>query len=352
MIKPIPVVVDGNLYLNALSASLLGTMDPKDLIYQNTKPDVMLRGRGMVIKSFIVTFFKTIEDIRKKGYDVTNVCIVWDRKLKGKYKKTLLLDALNDGQTYKSDRKFASEEDLNNPDLTDTELKVLRAKLIQNTEFLEARKFLQEELPKYGIPNISSPGWEADDLDYIWGLETNKLGGTHIHCSGDSDWQYHLTNDDILWQPSRGGKVYVKDVESVREKKKIPEGYGLMEWAAIEYATLGSHNNLLRTVKPEIKRFTKKWRDKLYVDKDYSAVIGDMPRFTAQKKTFDILSFTGVDNIKELYKEMLSMNPTSDPTEFLSLLNKVGVNSRDKSILKNKYSAYKSALLNSRLKQL
>ena len=351
MLKPIPIIFDGNLFLNSISSAILGNLDDKDVIFQSKNTDPMKRGRGMLIKTFIQTYFSTIEAVRKKGYSITHSAIVWDRKLEGKYYKTSILDKLNDGSTYKSDRKFVSEDDLDDESLTDDERKVIEASLCRSTEFLKARRFLQDNLPTYGIPNVSLPGWEADDLDYVWGLETNKREGLHIHCSGDSDWQFHLTNNDVHYQPGRGGKVYVKTESTVREKFNILDEYGLMEWASIEFSALGSHNNLLRTIDPSIKRFTKKYRKKMYEDKDFS-MIGDLSRFNAQKQVFDILSFPGLDTVKALYEEVLKVTPSSDESKFSNFLLKVGINSKDKAILRNKYSSYKSAILNSKLNQL
>lgn len=351
MLKPTPVIIDGNLFLNSISSAILGSLPDEDIIFQSTNDKPMSRGRGMLIKTFIQVFFSTIESIKKKGYKVTHTAIVWDRKLNGKYYKTQILDKLNDGSSYKSDRTFVTAKDLEDPTLTEEQIKVIKAELCRSTEFLEARKFIQDNLSAYGIPNVSLPGWEADDLDYVWGLETNKLEGIHIHCSGDSDWQFHLTSkNDIHYQPVRGGKVYIKTEETVREKFNIPDDYTLMEWASIEFSALGSHNNLLRTVDPSIKRFTKKYRKKLYEDKDFS-MIGDMDRFEAQRKVFDVSSFPGLDTVKALYKDVLNTSPTASEADFSSFLSKVGINAKDKAILRNKYSSYKSSILKSKLDQ-
>lgn len=349
MLKPVPIVIDGNLQLNAISSAILGTMKPEDIIFNSKNPNEMFRGRGMVVKTFINAIFSTIKAVDKKKYNPTHVCIVWDRKLNGKYSKTLILDKLKDGTTYKSDRSFVTEDDLKNPDLTPKEKREIEAKLLISKEFLAARSFIQDKLPKYGIPSFSLPGWEADDIDYIWGLETNKRGGLHIHCSGDSDWQFHLTNNDIHWQLVRG-KLYLRTVKSVIEKNKIPKKMGLMEWASINYSALGSHNNLLRTVDPAIKRFTKKYRDKLFSGD--TSVIGNMPRYLAQKKTFDISSFTGVSTVELMYNDLLKQKLNSDTTEFLNLLLELKVSERDQRSMKAAYNDCKSILLNSRLKQI
>jgi len=349
MFKPNPIVIDGNLQLNSISAAVLGTMEPEDIIFNSKNSNEMYRGRGIVVKTFINALFRTVKDMSNKGYDPTHISIVWDKKLNGKYSKTHILDKLGDGSTYKSDRTFVTEEDLKDPNLSKEEKLKLEAELIISKEFLAAREFLQSRLGKYGIKSYSLPGWEADDIDYIWGLETNKLGGTHLHVSGDSDWQFHLTNKDILWQLVRG-KLYIRTVDSVKEKNKIPEGMDLMTWASIENAALGSHNNLLRTVDPSIKRFTKKYRDKLFSGD--TSMISDMKRYQAQLKTFEIESFSGVDNVRSLYKEMLTVLPNSDEAEFLELLIELGINDRDKHIIKSNYSNMKTQLLNSRLKQI
>lgn len=344
--------MDGNIFLNSISSAILGNLPDKDILFQSKDSNPFNRGRGMLIKTFLQVFFSTLEDIRKRGNKVTHSAIVWDRKLEGKYYKTSILDELDDGSTYKSDRKFTSIQDLDNPDLTEEEVRTIKAELCRNTEFLEARTYLMDNLPIYGIPNMSLPGWEADDLDYVWGLETNKLGGTHIHCSGDSDWQFHITSDkDIHYQPVRGGKIYIKTLESVKEKFSIPDEYSLMEWASIEFSALGSHNNLLRTIDPSIKKFTKKYRKKLFEDRDYS-MIGDMDRFEAQKKVFDILSFPGLNTVENMYTQVLDFKPQVPEYEFSNFLSTIGINPKDKYILKTKYSNYKSSMLVSKLEQL
>jgi hypothetical protein len=352
MLKPNPVIVDGNLQLNSLSSAILGTMEPKDIIYGSKNTNVMYRGRGIIIKSFINILFKTVRDLSKKGYDPTHLAVVWDKKFKGKYSKTLILDALNDGSTYKSDRTFVTREDLKDESLSKEERLKLESKIIISEEFLEARKFLQTKLNEYGIVSYSLAGWEADDIDYIWGLETNKLGGNHIHCSGDSDWKFHLTGNDILWQTVRG-KLYIRTKETVRENNKIPDNLGLMEWKSISTSALGSHNNLLRTVDPSIKRFTKKYKDLLFSGD--TSMIGKGPlmdRYQAQLKTFNIEEFEGVDTVRSMYKDMLNVAPNSDEAEFLKLLLEIGVSGRDQQNMRSSYSALKSTLLDSKFKQL
>lgn len=349
MLKPVPIVIDGNLYLNSISSAIFGTMSSGDIVFNSKQEDPMFRGRGMILKTFLTTILKTVVDCSKKGYSPTHISIVWDRKLNGKYKKTLILDALNDGHSYKSDRSFVTKEDLLNENLTDKERESLEAKMVLNKEFLESRNFIQDNFHRVGLYSYSLPGWEADDIDYVWGLETTKLGGLQIHCSADSDWQYHLSGKDILWQLIRG-KTTIKTESIVRDDKEIPKGMSLLEYIAIINSALGSHNNLLRTVDPSIKRFTKKYRNLLLNGDD--SMISNKTRYLAQKKTFDILSFSGVNSVQDLFSKMLNNFPNSDSSELSKLIKELKINDSDSRSIINSYDSVKSVLLNSRLSQI
>lgn len=352
--RPVPVVIDGNLILNAISSSILGTMDPEDFLYNydNSKSE-MYKGRGMLIKTFFNYIFGTIKDISAtKKYSPTTICVVWDKKFEGKYKKTEILDSLNDGSTYKSDRKNITKEDLEDESLSDKDLKILKSKYYIGQEFLQARVYIQRSLPKIGIPSAQYPGWEADDIDYLWGLETNFRSGLHIHVSGDSDWQFHLTKNDIHWQVNRN-KLYIKTVKTVREKFSIPENLTLMEWAARNFSALGSHNNLLRTVDPSIKRFTKKYKDKLFSEEENIDSIKYKARYLAQKKTFYIESFKDADKIISLYDQYLPIiTQVPDNSSFNKIMDVVGIKGKDRISMEKRYENMFKTLSDNTIKQL
>jgi len=349
MYKPNPVVCDGNLILSACTAAILNNMPKRDVIFNSDNENVMYRGRGIVVKAFLVSIFSQVKAMKNRGLSPTNFSIVWDKRISGNYHKSTILNELDDDKGYKGDRKYASMDDLNNPDLTEEEKQDIEASIIINKERMEARNILKEELPKYGIASYMVAGFEADDLDYIWGLETEKRGGQHIHYSGDSDWQFHLVGNDVAWQVNRG-KLNYKDVEIVRLKHKIPEDMELMDWAELQFSAFGSHNFLQKTFDPTVKRVTKKYKDKFFSG-DFSDIV-DKERFEAQRKCFRILDFPGVDKVQELYKTMISHTRSTDLDDFNDLLVKLSIGDKAKYGLMNSFKTFHKILLDSKLEQL
>lgn len=347
MIKPNPVVIDGNIFLMAHSSAILGAMKPKDIIHNSTHENIMYRGRGIIIKSFMSMIFKNVEDMFKKGYNPTSICIVWDKRLNGKYHKSTIIDKLESDSGYKGDRTYLTESDLNeleskyenatNPEEeAKYEEEILSAKksLIIDRERYHAREFIKANLPKFGISSISLAGWEADDLDYIFALETDKRGGTQIHYSGDSDWAFNLRGDDVFWQVNRGF-LYKKDSNDIRKKYDIPEGLSLQDWAEINFSARGSHNFLRSTIDPSIKKITKKIKAELFSG-DFSK-IHDVKRFEIQRECFKIESFPDVDKVVELYKKCMSLDITVPIEEFKSLLNELSMKDDQKFFMNKNY---------------
>ena len=89
MIKYNPVVIDGNIFLMAHAANILGNMSAKDVIHNGKHEEVMYRGRGILIKSLIAMIFRNVKDMVKQGLKPTSVCIVWDQRKYGNYHKPM-----------------------------------------------------------------------------------------------------------------------------------------------------------------------------------------------------------------------------------------------------------------------
>lgn len=349
MIKSNPVVIDGNLFLNTFNSAILGNMPDRDVIHNGSHEFPMYRGRGLVIKSFITFIFAHAKQMAKKGFDPTHFSIVWDKRNNGKYHKSTIIDTLGDGDSYKGDRTYVTIEDLQNPELSRDEREKIEAEVIRSNERFAARNFLESELPKYGIPSYSLSGWEADDLDFIWAKETELSGGRHIHCSGDSDWGLHLRPNDQFWQVNRA-KLHLKSYEDVRKKHAVPEGMDLWYWAELQYSAFGSHNFLKRTFNPEVKRVTKKYKDKFFSG-DFSDIT-DVERFEVQRKCFQIEDFPDVEKAKELYHDMISHKATAAPDDFRDLLDELKVGDAVKASMLNSYKTFLKIILDSKINQI
>lgn len=349
MIKSNPVIIDGNLFLNTFTSAILGNMQDRDIIHNSKHENPMYRGRGLVIKSFLVMLFSNAKQMAKKGYNPTQFSIVWDKRISGKYHKSNIIDVLEDGKGYKGDRKYLTAEDLLDETLTDKERDAIEAELIRTTERYEARNFIENELPKFGIASYFLAGWEADDLDYIWAKETEKLGGRQIHYSGDSDWGFHLRPNDIFWQVNRA-KLHLKTYDDMLLKYSVPEGISLWKWAELQFSAFGSHNFLKRTFDPSVKRVTKKYKDKFFSG-DLSDIT-DIERFDVQRKCFQIDEFPGVEDAIEMYKKVISHKATAAPEEFNSLLLDLGLGDASKASMNNSYKTFLKIILDSKLNQI
>lgn len=362
MIKPQPVVIDGNIFLMAHSSAILGNMKAKDIIYNSTHENIMYRGRGILIKSMIAMILKNVDDMFKQGYNPTSICMVWDQKKDGKYHKSNIIDSLGTEQGYKGDRGYITESDIvnleakvetatNAKEEEEFEEELLSAKksLIINNERFHAREFLKKHLPKFGIPSFSKAGWEADDLDYVFGKETLKRGGLQIHYSGDSDWAFNLEDRDIFWQVNRGF-LYKKDVNDIRKKHGIPEGMKLQDWAEINFSARGSHNFLRSTLDPKIKRVTKVIMKEIF-DGDYKNIT-DIKRFEAQRECFRIEKFPGLEEVKELYNDVIKFDVEGSIEDFKALLTTISMNDDQKFFMTRNYNDLLSKIRNSILSQL
>lgn len=335
-----PVTLDGNLLLNELTRSILYNIDPSIILFNKDHTEPMYRGRGIIIKSFINSIMNTIHWMDKEGLSPTHLAILWDKKDKGEYIKGHLINALNDGVGYKGDRSITTDSDVREESDLDTKLK-LEARLVCNNEFLEARKYLIDTLPTLGIFNFQFPGWEADDITYVWGLETECRNGKHIHSSGDSDWSTLLSKNSIHWQVNRGVlKKYTYD--DVRSRMQVPEDMELLEYAEILGSALGTHNYIRRTLDPSIKRVTKKYKQKL-LERDFSDIT-DVDRFEVQRSTFRIKEFPNIDRIRSAYDDMIQFREVNSRVNFKKVMSEVQVAESDAFRLSNRFNSLEDTL--------
>lgn len=362
MIKYNPVVIDGNIFLMSHAAAILGNMPAKDIIYNSTHENPMYRGRGIIIKSFLAMVLKSINDMIKGGLAPTSVSIVWDERNKGKYHKSILIDTLESTEGYKGDRSYLTKDDLDkmtlelndcvDPDLI-LELKKKRDEaeksIIINKERYIAREFIKDNLPKFGIPSFSLSGWEADDLDFIFAIETEKLGGYHIHCSGDSDWSFNLRERDVFWQINRS-ELYRKSYQDVKKKFGIRDDLDIIDWAEIFYSAKGNHNFLRKTLNPNIKRVTKAILDKVFSG-DYSDIT-DMKRFEVQRKCFRVTEFPEVEKVRDLHKEIIRFNIAGSDQEFKDMLDTLSMRDDQKFFMSKNYQDFTASIRKSILDQV
>lgn len=362
MIKNNPVSIDGNLFLMAHSSAILGNMSARDIIHNSTHENPMYRGRGIIIKSMLAMIFKNIKDMFDSGLTPTSVFLLWDKRDNGKYHKSNIIDTLDSDKGYKGDRDYITEEDIL---ATESELKLelsadqkrnLETKLLdQKKSFIIgqerhiARQYIIDNFGKFGIPSFSYMGYEADDLDLIFALETEKSNGCHIHYSGDSDWSFNLRPNDVFWQVNRS-KLYRKSSEDVRKKFNIRADLELLEWAELFYSAKGSHNFLQRTLDPSIKRITVSHLNKLF-DRDFSD-ISDMERFNVQRKCFKLQDFPNYDKVTELYTKASKFEVSASVEDFKNMLDDLSISDDVKFFMNKNYQEFLSKIRNSTLNQL
>lgn len=259
---------------------------------------------GELIRTCIWTINKVLRDYGVNGRKVVLIYDKWDESIGGYYTSYLL------GGNYKDSRHYIDEkifEDMkNDPAISPADLEKAEWELYQNQVKQTAKYTMISELPKFGIGVIDQDGWEADNWAFLLSCELyGKTDLPSLFVTKDSDWKYCLSpGTQYLRLPGKNetpeiityDEMYYSIPESIRD-----QGVGLYQYKALLDSFGYGHNDLRKTVKPRMKS------EKVileYLSGDYKNIT-DLELFEKQYKTFDIFSYPGVEEARNLINNYL-----------------------------------------------
>lgn len=283
---------------------------------------------GKVLTSFIQSINKFARDY---GVTADKVIICWDMwdGPSGYYTSQVLAGE------YKDDRKYYTEADLDNPDLTDEQKKEIELEVLRNDVQRKAKYMIKSDLWKYGIPSIYEAGYEADQIVWVLANMLNSQDKPSIITSADSDWSYLVTpNVDYFKAPLRGAEPKILTyAESVSQK--MPEDLvgkiSLYDYKSMYDSLESSHNAMRRTRKEGLD--TNDVIRQIVNSGDYSGV-EDLRRYNLQLSTFDISQFPKFQKVLDMVNTLDKIGGLAPVEEFRMFSDSAGMTVSDSYYMK------------------
>ena len=253
----------------------------------------------------------------------------WDPNMGGYFRNYLLRDVVQ----YKGSRKYMNEELLeelrNNPETTPEELAKAESELYQNQVKTKAKWAMIRDFKSIGIPVIMVPGWEADDLSWLFaGLAYGKTGGKKsVLITKDSDQMYSTTPElDFFKLPTNGSEPKVITYEEMYNS--MPEeiknwGVSLYNYNALQNALGVTHNDM----GVSRKKHTDPTKVMLEVLKGDYHNIENRELFDKQLESYDISKFPRIEEACDLINNYLpgAGHYDSDLKNFHEFCKKYGI---------------------------
>lgn len=219
----------------------------------------------------------------------------WDSAVGGYYGGSLIRPYVQ----YKGTRKYMNEQLLeeirSNPDSTPEEIEKAELEFYTNQVKTKAKYGMIDDLKNIGVPCIGVPGWEYDNLVYLFaGLMYGKTGGKKsVIITKDSDLMYSTTPELDFFKVSTGGsepkiitydEMYYTIPEAIRN-----QGIGLYQYRAYTDSLGEGHNDMLKTKRP----YADVTDTILQILKgDYMGIeVDKIDAFKAQLMSFDISQY-------------------------------------------------------------
>lgn len=304
-----------------------GLIDLSYLLSRNTFAAARGKGVGEFTSGDIVKM--TIQTLNKisRDYGVTVDKYVFVRdtwaKEYGGYYRTYLLKGL-----YKDSREYMTRELLEKikQDPTKTPEEIQKAELDHYTNEVKslAKKALIEDMWKFGVPNISVPGWEFDDLAYLaGGLLYEKDDKPSILITKDSDLLYSLTPKlDYFKIPTGGSEPKIITYHDMYQElpKELEGRISLYQYKSILDSLGEGHNDMRSTKVPGSNGIEAVLR---IVNGDYS-LVEDRLTFEKQLETFNIGRFPRFNEAKGAILDQLdNIGELCSVTEFKSFCDRL-----------------------------
>lgn len=324
---------------------------------RNSAPGGICR-REDILRTFLYSIFKVIREV---GAD--RPFLLWDSS---PYHKTAILNKMLGDSQYKTDRWYATDDDVTNMKKRIAELTGIIQDTInrdpEDTRIAEYSKELEglketvkqaelqianfkvrqdvkyhiiNELGRFGFTSILKKGWEADDLAYLLCKQVEHCDKPSMIVSTDTDWEYWINSNCVKYNNYSGKFVTYEDVRN--RHLKIVEAHP--DWDLFKIKSYldtlyGSHNNLSKTLNPE---WNGRSIDDILANPDEA--FADKKLFDAQLATWDFslypdYSFMSsclpwyskkgtVDTFKEFCDYANSQKLGMNPRKYLDLVNSV-----------------------------
>jgi len=266
------------------------------------------------VNDLITLTFQSVAKLRRDYIKFGKPIMVFDKS--PYHKKELLPD-------YKCGRHYYTKADLLKIDPEDAKaIAECRFEIECNEKKQAAKYWMIEYFPQMGIPCYLHKGYEADDLAYIYSLLMKDERVKILLCSSDSDWKY-LSNEyaDIM---TFKGRVFRYDTLSEHYKDALENEISLYSYKSYIDSLEGSHNDLVKTyssirtdgVKESYVEIINRIKDE-----DYSGIT-DKELFLNQLKSFDVLSYPEIEEVKEELKNTLFKGILLKDDEFTEFASK------------------------------
>ena len=271
---------------------------------------------GELIRTCIWTINKVLRDYGISARKVILVYDKWDESIGGYYTSYLLGGQYKDTRHYMDETIFEGMK--NDPAVSPDDLKKAAWELYQNQVKQTAKYTMISELPRFGIGMLGRSGWEADNWAYLLSCELyGKTDLPSLFVTKDSDWMYCLSPATQLFRlPGKNeepriityDEMYYSIPESIRNA-----GIGLYQYLSLKDSLGYGHNDLRKTVKPRVKS------EKVILEVlsgNYENLT-DLELFEKQYKTFDIFSYPGIDEARDMINNYLPVcGSLGDVSEF------------------------------------
>lgn len=257
---------------------------------------------GDIIKMTIQTLNKFSRDL---GLSVDKLIFfrdTWDKETQGYFRTNMIRKA--GGTEYKGTRVYMTDELLENiksdPNSTEEDIKKAEKEYYFNKTKNQAKWALIGEFGKLGIPTVSVPGYEFDDLATLMSFLLCDQDKPNVIITKDSDLIYSTSPNCYLWQPPLSKTPQKLTSYSEAYQNYLPDQFkgrlGLYEYFSMQQATGAvGHNDMNLTIAEgvdadqaieealngDFSNFTNK---DLFITQYKTFNLGNLPRFEEAKK--------------------------------------------------------------------
>lgn len=258
-----------------------------------------------LVKSFFYSIAKYLRDF----VSADKVICLWD---KWPYYSTTLL-----GDTYKGDRYYASEDELEglDPEKDKEEIERIEFELRVNKIKQNSKYWIINNLDKLGIVSFLKSGYEADNFAYIISKHLMSDDRKSVIISIDSDWKY-LISEKVDYAHSKTGEIIT--LEDMN--KEIPEGLdiSLYKYKSIIDSLYGSHNNMLRSLRTDLTSFNIKdcIESVLKGELTYFNSENELELFNKNLSSFNIDDYPEIDKVRKMMYYLDKKGSIMDESEY------------------------------------
>lgn len=231
-------------------------------------------------QALVKQFFWTIGKFIRDKFSTDKILLLWDEP---PYHKSKILP------DFKGSRIHHCQETLDNWDVENDPQGYLQEKEDYRCHLImqQAKYWIINNLSKLGFNSVIVPGFEADDLAYVFSnvWSENTLNDKSAICSADSDWMYWIGERTDFLSFNKAEVWTEEDVDKDWGGMITDMGISVFELKKWADSTFYSHNDLQRTSNINWKQLPKLYSE--VKSGDYS-LINDVERFKLNMQSFEI----------------------------------------------------------------